>query len=328
MLNKIWLLVMIVALLVLPGLAQDDATDEDAASEELLTVITTGVAQETYEHEVTSECDRGNFRTGLMGELTDDNGNVWFVPGPVAGGDVNVDVYNDCTSSGDNADFESELETQVIDEDGEEITAYLFADNYYEFYVNGEFAGRDAVNFTTFNSHAARFQAEYPITYAALLVDWEEYNGIGMEERDGYHIGDGGFIATFSDGNLTSEDWVCRTFYVSPLDDASCLAIDENGNVDSSACPSSDQEVGCRSDDPENTCQAFISELPENWMSSEYDDSGWLPASTYTADDVTNANGFRDYEDTLFADADFIWTSNLNLDNLVVCRATVEGPTE
>jgi len=59
-------------------------------------------------------------------------------------------------------------------------------------------------------------------------------------------------------------------------------------------------------------------------MSPDYDDSGWLQASTYTADQVTTAPGFRNYENTLFRGAEFIWTNNLNLDNLVVCRTAVE----
>jgi hypothetical protein len=61
-------------------------------------------------------------------------------------------------------------------------------------------------------------------------------------------------------------------------------------------------------------------------MSPELDDASWLAASTYTADEVTGAPGFRNYEDTLFRDATFIWTNNLDLDNLVVCRANIEAP--
>jgi hypothetical protein len=63
-------------------------------------------------------------------------------------------------------------------------------------------------------------------------------------------------------------------------------------------------------------------------MSAEYDDSGWLPAATFTADDVTRSPAFRDYEDTLFEGAEFIWTKSLELDNLVVCRATVASPPD
>ena len=44
---------------------------------------------------------------------------------------------------------------------------------------------------------------------------------------------------------------------------------------------------------------------------------------------MTNAAGFRNYEDTLFTGAQFIWTNNLDLDNHVICRLTVESvPSE
>lgn len=290
--------------------------------------ITIGVAQTSYESEVTSACtNTDNYRTGLLGEVTDDNGTTWIVPADVAGGFKNIDIYNDCTSDGDNPNYESELITQVIDEDGSEITAFLFGDNYYELYVNGTFAGRDAVNFTTFNTHVARFQASYPITYAVNLVDWEEYNGIGMEELRGQdHIGDGGFIATFSDGTSTNDAWVCKAFYMAPFDDASSVPIDENGNANSAGFPSSDSEVACVSNDPQNTCQALHLPVDENWMSPNFDDSGWLPASYYTGNQVTSQAGYSNYADTLFANTNFIWSSNLVLDNHVVCRLTVEAP--
>ena len=66
--------------------------------------------------------------------------------------------------------------------------------------------------------------------------------------------------------------------------------------------------------------------LPDDWMGVAYDDSGWLPAATCSADDVTRSPAFRDYEDTVFKGGRFIWTSSLDLDNLGVCRATIASP--
>lgn len=313
------------------GTGEMDSAETESPStnvQPILTTITTGLAQNSYVGEVTSECTTGvNYRTGLIGEVTDDDGNMWVVPADVAGGFTNVEVYNDCFGEGDNPDFESELVTQVIDEGSSEITGYIFADNYYEMYVNGVFTGRDSVNFTTFNSHAVKFQAEYPMTYAFLLVDWEEYNGVGLEELRGYHAGDGGFIANFSDGASTNDDWVCKPFYISPLDDAgSCLVFDEHGNADASACASSDSEISCISNDPESTCNAYHETVPDGWMNPDFDDSTWPAATRYVADDITNQVGFRNYENTLFAGVNFIWSSNLVLDNAVICRMTVEAP--
>ena len=74
-----------------------------------------------------------------------------------------------------------------------------------------------------------------------------------------------------------------------------------------------------------DTCRALHLPLPPDWMDSDFDDSGWRSATTYTADEVTGSPGFRNYESTLFAGGEFIWTSNLDLDNQVVCRKTVES---
>ena len=288
-------------------------------------VITRGVAQEQGACAVTIDCPtEGNVREAHCGEITAGDGSVWAVPSPITTEGTLVDVYNECTVGGDNPDYEEELETQVVDEGGEEITAYLFGDNYFELYANGEYIGRDAVAFTPFNAHAARIRVDYPVTYAVLLVDWEGYLGVGLEDTRGrFHIGDGGFIATFSDGARTDEEWKCKTFYVAPLDDPGCVAFDEHGNPDSSSCPSEDEAVSCIANDPTRTCRALHLPLPEGWMRPDFDDSAWLPASTYTADEVTGAPGFRNYENTLFRGARFIWTQNLDLDNQVVCRKTV-----
>ena len=290
-------------------------------------VVTRGTAQKMGPCTVTIDCPTGgNIREALCGEITADDGSLWQVPSSISDGSTPVDVFNECTVGGANAEYASELKTQIIDEDGDEITAYLFGDNYFELYANGEYVGRDAVGFTPFNSHAARIRVRYPVTYAALLVDWEGYLGVGLEDmQEGLHIGDGGFIATFSDGTATDATWKCKVFYVAPLDDASCITFDANGNPDSAACPSNDAGVSCITNDPTRTCQALHLPLPDDWMLPELDDSGWLPASTYTADQVTRSPGFRDYEDSLFRDGQFIWTNNLNLDNQVVCRKTVEG---
>ncbi len=288
-------------------------------------VVTRGTAQKTGPCAVTLDCSTGgNIREALCGEIVAEDGSVWAVPSPISNGSTPVDVFNECTVGGANPNFESELETQRIDGAGDEITAYLFGDNYFELYANGEYVGRDAVGFTPFNSHAARFQVSYPVTYAALLVDWEGYLGVGLEDMsEGLHIGDGGFIATFSDGIATDATWKCKVFYVAPLDDASCVAFDANGNADSSQCASNDAEVSCITNNPTSTCRALHLPLPDEWMRPDFDDSEWLPASTYTADQVTRSPGFRDYENSLFRGAQFIWTNNLNLDNQVVCRKTV-----
>ena len=103
-----------------------------------------------------------------------------------------------------------------------EITGFIFADNYYELAVNGQLVARDSVGMTPFNSTVVRFRAKYLMTYAIKGIDWETKHGLGMEHEP-FNIGDGGFIAYFSDGNGTHADWRAETFYIAPLDDPTCV---------------------------------------------------------------------------------------------------------
>ena len=211
------------------------------------------------------------FVKAQCGTIADDTGRLWTVPAAInAPGPTCVDLYNDCTDQGDIPDYEDQLSTLVIDEDGDEVSGWLFGDNFFELYVNGEYVCRDSIGFTPFNASAVRFQAEYPMTLAVRLVDWGTHLGIGME-YDNYNVGDGGFIARFSNGTTTSADWSCQVFYVAPVDTADCVGAGR----DTSACP---VEPDCLSD-PEQ-CAALHYDVPENWMQPNFDDASWQRAST------------------------------------------------
>lgn len=79
-----------------------------------------------------------------------------------------ADLYNEC--SGTEMDSLSKLDLAsmlLIDEGGrEEFVAYIFADNYFEFYANGKWLAVDPVPFTLFNSHVIRFKAKRPVSLA------------------------------------------------------------------------------------------------------------------------------------------------------------------
>jgi|GEM_PF-1892480 len=304
-----------------PAEPSDTTTDPNAPTFANTGTVTVGSADELGDFTATPECDtQDRFVPALTGLSFSDDGQQWLVPSDLTTtGEICLDVYNPC-AGGENVDFRNQLTPLTIDEEGEVITAFLFGDNYFELYVNGTHVCNDAIGFVPFNSHAAQFQAEYPITYAVRLIDWETHLGLGLE-FDEYRVGDGGFIASFSDGSGTSAEWKCQAYYTAPLDDASCVVEDENGNPDSTACAST---PACASDDPES-CQALHYELPDNWMMPDFDDSGWRGAFTYTSDQVTNQRAYQDYTD-LFTGNDFIWSSNLDLDNTVICRVTIDAP--
>ena len=67
-----------------------------------------------------------------------------------------TDLYNSCTGPGHNPAHLDDLETVVIGADGEEVTGYLFGDNYYELYVNGTIVARDNVVSRQFSDKITR----------------------------------------------------------------------------------------------------------------------------------------------------------------------------
>lgn len=285
--------------------------------------VTVGSASQIQLSPLTSACTsrrRTNFNPAVQGVVTAADGSQWTVPAEVAAGPTAPDLYNDCTAEGENAAaLAGQIETVVVDPDGEEITGYLFADNYFELYVNGTLVGRDPIGFTPFNASVVRFKARYPITYAVKLVDWETHPGIGME-YDRYQIGDGGFIAWFSDGTVTGPHWKVAPFYIAPLDDPACVDV-EHGR-DSSGCP---PRPACTTDHPDATCRALHFRAPADWTSPTFDDASWSAASVFRAAEVTDQPAYTRYT-ALFGSASFIWSRNLLLDNLVLARLRVDAP--
>ena len=180
--------------------------------------VTQGLGAETFScGKLAKECSGAarRFMEARCGIVVAEDGARWQVPTiPVDGPDP-TDLYNDCTGSGDNPRYLEDLETVVVDPDGVQITGYLFGDNYYELYINGRIVARDPVGFIPFNSGVVRFRVKQPYTVAVKLVDWGTHLGVGMEYAR-WNIGDGGFIARFSDGTQTGSEWKCRSHYISP----------------------------------------------------------------------------------------------------------------
>jgi hypothetical protein len=254
------------------------------------------------------------------GVVTSIDGRKWTVPGPVEEAPLATDLFNDCLGPGDNPDWEKQLQTVVIDKDGVEITGFIFADNYYELYVNGKIVARDPIGMTPFNSTVVRFRARYPMTYAIKGVDWETKHGLGMEYVP-FNVGDGGFIAYFSDGNGTHADWRAETFYIAPLDDPMCVRTTDGH--DSSYCAQAVRPT-CAQMNPVS-CKALHFPIPANWTAPSFNDSSWPQARVWRPVEVTPYPAYWTYTNR-FGNAEFIWTRNIRLDNLVLARFTAKGP--
>jgi hypothetical protein len=75
--------------------------------------------------------------------------------------------------------------------------------------------------------------------------------------------------------------------------------------------------------DPAATCLSEISEEPEGWTDADFDTSAWASATVHSAADVDPKEGYT--EISWSADAELIWASDLESDNTVLCKVTVEG---
>ncbi|GEA59361.1 hypothetical protein VCO01S_05540 [Vibrio comitans NBRC 102076] len=286
--------------------------------------ITQGAAK-TLEKNI-FQCENGRSRVAGIGEITDAQGKVWTVPADnnFASGPKAVDLYEECSGITPRSIAEvdqNSVPVVIVDPDGEEVTGYIFADNYFELYINGTLVGVDSVPFTPFNSSIVKFKVSKPYTIAVKVIDWEENLGLGSESNRGkaYHPGDGGFIASFSDGTVTSKDWQAQTFYTSPIYDLSCLK-EANGQRLSDECTTQGTDNG-------QDAYGVHWQTPSNWMTKEFDSSSWPQATLYTEDEigVNNKNAYMNFiEKFSGAGASFIWSTNVVLDNEVLLRYQVK----
>lgn len=277
------------------------------------------------------DCGRGS-RVSAVGEITAEDGTQWTVPAatnyltaPHA-----ADLYNECDGFKPRSLADIDLDAvPVMDAGGDEVfTAFIFADNYFELYVNGKLLAVDAVPFTPFNSSIVKFRAERPLSIAMMGVDWEENLGLGSERGRGgkFSPGDAGVVAAIYDEEsnvvgITDDSWKAQTFYTSPLVERDCL-IAKGQLRDSSACDTGSQRS-------ERGISAAYWPIPDGWYEADFDDADWPDAHTFSNRTVgiNNKPGFTNFTNIFDApenDPQFIWSSNLVLDNLVLLRRTFE----
>lgn len=295
--------------------------------------VTQGLATTTVEN--IYQCSRG--RKTDLGEIASSDGEKWVVPANTNFANADFpfapDLHNACNGNTyvNAQEALSKLDGSdiiEIDADGALFTCYIFADNYFEMYVNGVAVGKDRVPFTQFNSSLVRFKVKRPFTIAMKLVDWEEHLGVGCEKNRGkaFHAGDGGMVAVIKDDNnnivtTTNENWKAQTFYTAPIKDLSC--VEESGNLRySKKCDDSGGQDGT----------AFFAlhwKIPTNWTAPDFDDSNWPNATTFSnqtigVDNKASYTNFTEIFDDPSNDASFIWSTNVVLDNEVLTRYTVK----
>jgi len=178
-----------------------------------------------------------------------------------------------------------------------EITAWLYADNYVELYVNGRLIVKDPIVFTPHNVVVTKFRATYPMTIAVLLKDFA-HPKTGLEYNH-TRIGDGGFVARFSNGVVTDGAWRCFLISRGPVD-RSCLR-----------------------NDPANTCRVDTKPIPKGWTGPRFNDRQWPRATVHSERAVRPLGVYYRHQ---WGKAQFIWTGDLEIDNTILCRTTLQAP--
>lgn len=186
----------------------------------------------------------------------------------------------------------------------ETINVQLWADNWFEFYVEGEVVKTDPVPVTTersFNAEVFSFEANLPAQIAVHIMDFKEddsgFEYIGSRRQQ---MGDGGFLAEFRDASsnlvaVTDSDWVCKVIHQAPLN------------------PS------CASDT--SSCQANILPEPAGWTEASFDDSDWPNAIVHSSQAVRPHGGYSNY--SWQSETKIIWGEDLEVDNTLLCRFTL-----
>ena len=191
------------------------------------------------------------------------------------------------------------------------LVAEVWADNWFAAYVGDTKIHEDSVSITTersFNAERFSFDADYPFTLNFVIKDFKE-NDTGLEYigEGNQQMGDGGFILQVKDvasGEyvaVSSADFKCWVTHQAPL----------NKSCEKSASPSTE-------------CQTESSEEPSGWMSDGVDTSGWENATEYSASQVDPKGGYDGI--SWSSDAKLIWTSDLEIDNTLLCKVTVSAP--
>jgi hypothetical protein len=297
-------------------------------------MVTQGPAKKTVDNLYQCPVKVNNHRISPVGEITASDGTVITVPAVTALqkglGPKGVDLYNECTQvlPKSSADVSTaNVPVVEIDADGEVISGYIVADNYYEMYVNGKLVSVDNTPFTPFNSAIVKFKVKRPYTIAILGVDWEGHLGQGMErfpdtpKGNPWHPGDAGVILKLSDGTVTDSSWKAQSFYIAPLNSPD--EVIERGHVHDTTKLGRVHPVAKKPDCQEK-CYAVHYPIPANWQSPRFNDSHWPRAYEYTDTDigVTNLPAYTRYPE-LFDGARWIWSLNLVFDNVAIVRKTV-----
>jgi hypothetical protein len=193
----------------------------------------------------------------------------------------------------------------------ETFIAEVWADNWFQFNVNGVTVAEDSVSITTersFNAERFSFDSVPPFTIGLIAKDFKE-NDTGLEYigTRKQQMGDGGIIVQVSNNKgeiiaVTDATWQCLVVHKAPLDKRCAQGSNPVAGV--------------------GPCEFSEIQQPVDWDMPGFDASGWMYAQVYSESDVRPKDGY----DRISWDrgAELIWGPDLETDNTLLCRLTVD----
>jgi hypothetical protein len=150
------------------------------------------------------------------------------------------------------------------------VTGTVYCDNKFQLWVNGEEVASDPVAFTPHQAVRVAFEWDgtSSLTYAIQCEDFATESGFEYIRSDRPQLGDGALIAEFNDGLGTvtsSQSWRVYTVTFGPTDTS--------------------LQNGCSADNL-NACIVEDRGTPPGWTGADFDDSGWVHATLYTAEEA------------------------------------------
>ena len=222
------------------------------------------------------------------------------------------------------------------------VNGTIYVNNEFVLYINGEEVGadRDLLH----NAYNVSFEVEEgkDITFGIDARDWASPSFGGLE-FDGRCVGSGWIIAMFSNGVVSDGNWTCFNYNYGPVNWNECVGSQTVRDTSLNPLPF------CAEDTTPllEGCRVRLTSRPEGWAMPEFDDSRWdyaieynqdsdpvnfgpLPTgcednTTYVSPDV-DAEGvnFTCQNNIDWGNAKFIWRTDLDLDNYILCRYTLK----
>lgn len=192
--------------------------------------------------------------------------------------------------------------------EGAVIKADVWADNWFAIYNGEELIFEDPVKYQTersFNAESFTLDLPLPAKLSLIIKDFkEDDSGLEYIGSRRQQMGDGGFAAQFFDADnqllaVSDDSWRCITIHQAPLN-KSC-EHDEN---------------------PSLSCESRIVDAPKNWRSEDFDDSEWPAAVIHSAETVRPHGGYTSVR--WQPEVKLIWTEDVEIDNTVLCRFTLD----